>query len=114
MRVKSEIFVSALIRRAFAAGDFAAVEAKGAEEAGAIFIRQRYRDGLETVYAPAPQNVFDEGEAALRRRFEIRLERVESSEADALLEREKNFDPDLWILELDAANVADLIDVISE
>ena len=32
MRLKSDIFVSALIRRVFAAGDFAAVERKGAEE----------------------------------------------------------------------------------
>ncbi len=52
MRLRSDIFVSALTRRLFARGDFAAVEHRGAEEAGAIFIRQRFRDGLETLYAP--------------------------------------------------------------
>ncbi len=112
MRLKSEIFISALIRRAFAVGDFAAIEAKGAAEAGAIFIRQRFRDGLETVYAPAPQSFFEEGDAALGRRFEIRLERVEGTEADKLLARERNFDPDLWIVEIDSANVAELIEVV--
>ncbi len=49
MRLRSDIYVSALLRRVFAKGDFAAVERKGAEEAGAIFIRQHFRDGLETL-----------------------------------------------------------------
>lgn len=74
MRLRADIFVSALLRRVFASGDFAAVEKKGAEEAGAIFIRQHFRDGLETLYAPAPQTAFDEGQAG-DRLFEIRLSR---------------------------------------
>lgn len=114
MRLKSGIFISALIRRAFAAGDFAAVEQKGAEDAGAVFIRQRFRDGLETVYGPAPQSFFDEGEAAFARRFEIRLEKVETGEADKLLRREKSFDPDLWVLEIEAGDISDLIEVAEE
>lgn len=111
MRLKSEIFISALVRKAFAAGDFAAIEVKGAAEAGAIYIRQRFRDGLETVYAPAPQSFFDEGEA-MGRRFEIRLDRVERDEADTLINRERNFDSDLWVVEIESSNVASLIDVV--
>ena len=111
MRLKSGIFISALIRRAFASGDFAAVEQRGAEEAGAIFIRQRFRDGLETVYGPAPQSFFDAGEAAFTRRFEIRLEKVDPGEVDKLLQREKSFDPDLWILEIEAGDISDLIEI---
>ena len=75
MRLRTDIFVSALMRRVFSRGDFAAVEAKGAEEAGAVFVRQVFRDGLESLYAPAPQSVFDDEDSG-RRLFEARLERV--------------------------------------
>jgi hypothetical protein len=108
MRVTSEFFVSALIRRVFASGGFAAVERKGAAEAGAIFIRQRFRDGLETLYAPAPQSVFD-GERPDDRRFEIRLDRGEAEAARDLLGREAKFDPDLWVVELETEDVGGLI-----
>ncbi len=112
MRLKSGIYVSALMRRAFAAGGFAAVENKGADEAGAIFIRTRGRDGLETLYGPAPQSFFDEGEAAAGKRiFEIRLEGVAGSDIDALLQKEKRYDPDLWIIELEMSDVSSLIDL---
>ena len=84
MRLRADIFVSALLRRVFASGDFAAVEKKGAEEAGAIFIRQHFRDGLETLYAPAPQTAFDEGQAG-DRLFEIRLSRSEPEAVRAMI-----------------------------
>ncbi|MCC2609011.1 DUF1491 family protein [Neorhizobium sp. Rsf11] len=110
MRLKSDIFVSALIRRVFALGGFAAVEKKGAEEAGAIFIRQRFRDGLETLYAPAPQNFFGEEDAG--RKFETRAERAEPDAVREMLSRELRFDPDLWLLELETDDVAGLFEVI--
>src|SRR4051794_28852745 len=113
MRVTSEFFVSALIRRVFASGGFAAVERKGAAEAGAIFIRQRFRDGLETLYAPAPQSVFEEGRPD-DRRFEVRRERSEAEQVRDILDREVRFDPDLWVVELEVDDVADLLLVMSE
>lgn len=106
MRVTTELFASALIRRVFSAGGFAAVERRGAREAGAIFIRQRFRDGLETLYGPAPQSFFGEGDDD--RRFETRAERCEAAECDGIIAREARFDPDLWVLELEADDVADL------
>jgi hypothetical protein len=111
MRVTSEFFVAALIRRVFASGGFAAVERKGAAEAGAIFIRQRFRDGLETLYAPAPQSVFDE-ERVDDRRFETRRERAEAEEVQDVLDREIRFDPDLWVVELEIDDVGDLLFVV--
>ncbi len=108
MRLRADIFVSALLRRVFASGDFAAVEKKGAEEAGAVFIRQHFRDGLETLYAPAPQTAFGEGEVGSRL-FEIRLLRSEPEAVRAMLERERRFDPDLWIVELEAEELGDMI-----
>jgi hypothetical protein len=108
MRLRSDIYVSALLRRVFGKGDFAAVEKKGAEEAGAIFIRQHFRDGLETLYGPAPQSVFDD-EISGTRLFEIRLTRQEPDKVREMLERERKFDPDLWIVELEADDVADIV-----
>jgi hypothetical protein len=110
MRVTSDFFVSAMIRRVFSSGGFAAIERKGAAEAGAIFIRQRFRDGLETLYAPAPQAVFDESRPD-DRRFEARLQRVEAPAAAEILARETRFDPDLWVIELEMDEVGDLFTV---
>jgi hypothetical protein len=108
MRLRSDIFVSALIRRLFGRGDFAAVERKGAEAAGAIFIRQRFRDGLETLYAPAPQSFFD-GDETGGRLFEIRLERDSPETVRQMLDREMKFDSDLWIIELETDDIADIV-----
>lgn len=108
MRVTSELFVAALIRRVFSSGDFAAVERKGAAEAGAIFIRQRHRDGLETLYGPAPQTAFDAGEAD-DRCFEVRLAHAEPDAVADLLARETKFDPDLWVVELEIDDLHDLV-----
>lgn len=110
MRLRSDIFVSALLRRVFSAGGFAAVEKKGSEEAGAIFIRQRFRDGLETLFAPAPQNFFGEDDGG--RRFEKRLEKAEPQALEEMLQRELRFDPDLWLVELETDAVEGLFDVV--
>ncbi|MBL0371009.1 DUF1491 family protein [Rhizobium sp. KVB221] len=113
MRVTSDFFVSALVRRVFSSGGFAAIERKGAMEAGAIFIRQRFRDGLETLYAPAPQAYFGEGKPS-GRQFEIRIEKAEAGAIDEVLAREARFDSDLWVVELEAEAVSDLVDVAVE
>jgi hypothetical protein len=111
MRLRSDIYVSALVRRVFSLGGFAAVEHKGAEEAGAIFIRQRSREGLETLYAPAPQNFFDEEDDG-QRKFEVRLVRAEPDVVRQSLERELRFDPDLWLVELEIDEIGDLLPLV--
>ncbi|HEV7308250.1 DUF1491 family protein [Ensifer sp.] len=113
MRLKSHIFVSSLLRRAFALGGYAAVLRKGAEDAGAIFIRQRTRLGTETLFAPAPQNFFDD-EVDLGRKFEVRLRDSEAERVDAALASEIRFDPDCWIVEIELDDRGDLFDVVSE
>lgn len=108
MRVTSDLFVSALIRRVFSSGGFAAIERRGATEAGAIFIRQRSRDGRETLYGPAPQAFFDEGEAG-DRQFEIRVSSADGVAVDAIIAREAKFDSDLWLVELEQDELGDLL-----
>lgn len=113
MRLKSHIFVSSLLRRAFSLGGYAAVLRKGAEEAGAIFIRQRTRLGTETLFAPAPQNFFDE-EADIGRKFEVRLRDSDAGPIDAALAGEIRFDPDCWIVEIELDDLGDLFEVVPE
>lgn len=109
MRVTSDFFVAALVRRVFSSGGFAAVERRGAAEAGAVFLRQRFRDGLETLYGPAPQSFFGEGDDD--RRFEIRAERCQASTCEEVIAREVRFDPDLWLVELEIDQRANLFAV---
>lgn len=109
MRLKTEFYVSMLTRRVFSMGGFAAIEKRGADEAGAIFIRQRFRDGLENLFAPAPQMLAsEEGE----RRFELRIEKGERNTVEELLARERRFDSDLWVIELEIDEIGDLFPIV--
>ncbi len=113
MRLKSHIFVSALVRRAFALGGYAAVLRKGAEDAGAIFIRQRARIGTEMLFAPAPQNFFAD-DADGGRKFETRLKDSDGDAVEDALAREIRFDPDCWIVEIELDDRSDLFDVVPD
>ena len=66
MRLKSGIWVAAYLRRCNVEGVFAAVRRRGAEEAGAIFIKINRLDGTGTLYGPAPQAAFDDARPADR------------------------------------------------
>lgn len=111
MRLRTDIYVSALVRRVFGMGGFAAIERRGAEEAGAVFIRQRFRDGSETLYGPAPQAYAMDDEADAGRHFEVRIARAEAAEVDALIARESKWDSDLWVLELEIDELGELFPV---
>ena len=60
MRLKSGIWVAAYIRRCNGEGASAVVRRRGADEAGAIFIKLNRLDGTAEIYGPAPQTAFDE------------------------------------------------------
>lgn len=101
MRVTTDLFVSALVRRAFSAGAYAAIVRRGATEAGAVFVICRGRDGLSRLLGPAPQTDYDEARPSERSFAEIVMG-AEEQEIEARLEKERRFDPDLWIVELEA------------
>src|SRR5262245_887030 len=66
MRLKSAIWVAAYVRRCNGEGAFAAVRRRGAEEAGAIFIKPNRLDGTAELFAPPPQTAFDDARPADR------------------------------------------------
>lgn len=101
MRVTSDLWVSALLRRVQSAGGFGAVLRRGASEAGAIFIVRRSRLGEVTLYGPAPQVAYEEGKPQDRRFSEIPGPADEAA-IEARLDKEKRFDPDLWVIEIEA------------
>ena len=97
MRLKSSIWVAAYLRRCQTEGVFGAVRRRGAEEAGAVFVKLALLDGNAMLYAPAPQTAYDDSRP---------VERVfspASPQPEAVVEerltKEIRFDPDVWIVE---------------
>lgn len=113
MRLRSDIWVGALIRRAEIEGAYAALRRRGAEQAGAIFIVVNNLEGRFSLYAPAPQMVFDEA-APSDRLFALVLADCESDELDARLEREISFDSDCWIVEIEDRQQRPFVEIMKE
>ncbi|PLP59696.1 DUF1491 domain-containing protein [Mesorhizobium loti] len=104
MRVTTDFWVSALVRRVFASTGFAAVIQRGATEAGAVFVLTRDRFGEVTLFGPAPQTSYDE--ARPDERLFGRLETTPDEAAiNTRLERERKFDPDIWVVEVEPGSV---------
>lgn len=104
MRVTADLWVSALLRRVFSAGGFAAVAKRGAAEAGAVFVLARGRLGEVALFGPAPQTSYDSAKPD-ERHFTLVGEGEEPHAIEARLEREKRFDPDIWVVEIEAGAV---------
>ena len=100
MRVRTDFWAKAYLRRRISAGAMGAVVRHGDDMAGAIFIKINKLDGTAVVYGPAPQALDSED---LERRW-MRLHKADTlsePDADKLLEREAEFDSDLWIIEIE-------------
>lgn len=99
MRLKSEIWVSAFLRRWQVQGYFGAVIRKGAAEAGAVYVIVNHLDGTFHLFGPAPGPAYDDdGE----RRWYEELAFPASQEAiDRLLAKRAKADPDIWIVEIE-------------
>ena len=102
MRLKSGIWVAAYIRRSQIEGAQAVLRRRGAEEAGAVFIKVSKLDGSAEVYGPAPQSAFDEARPADRAFIRsLKSETPTEADAEAYLARQIKFDPDIWIVEVE-------------
>ena len=101
MRLRADIFVSALLRRCAVENVPAMLRRRGAAEAGAIFIKVDRLDGTATLYGPAPQS--ETGERGVDRVFTRlhKAEAIDSPDAEERLRKEISFDSDLWIVEID-------------
>lgn len=95
MILSTDIWVSALIRRAETEGGFATVVRKGDPRAGAVLVKVLdRRKGQVRLFAEATRA---DGE-----RVWMRPAHADSEpELDAYVERAVRIDPDLWVVEID-------------
>lgn len=95
MLLSTEIWVSALIRRAELGGAFATVARKGDARAGTVLVKTiDRRSGEGRLFAEA---VRGDGERAWMRPIQSAAE----SDLDAYVARAAKIDPDLWVVEIE-------------
>lgn len=99
-RLPASLEVAALVRSTQAAGGFAMVLHKGEPDAGTILVVAVDREGLGTLYERLPDP------AGPRRWVAVRAQQSDSrGDFDAYLDRRKQRDRDVWIVELTVADV---------
>jgi hypothetical protein len=113
MRLKSALWVAAYLRRCQVEGTFGVVRRRGAEEAGAIYIRIDRLNGTSDLFGPAPQSEVESSRGD--RSFVPCLAELPASDAavEAYLAREIKFDPDVWIVEVEDAGGRNFLDLVS-
>jgi hypothetical protein len=95
-RLKAEIWVKALIRRCETNGAGAMVVRRGDATSGIVLVKVNRLDGRATVYAPAR-----DGEGALFWMARPGTEPAPEADADAYIEKQRQRDPDLWVVEIE-------------
>lgn len=89
-----------LLRRVSAAGDFATVLQRGDDVSGSVALIHRSRDGgvraLSRVLGPDGHYVWRTA--------------ATGDSVDSWVSRQRGFDPDLWVIELDTPDPARFID----
>ena len=87
------------MRRCQTEGVFGAVRRRGAEEAGAVFVKVALLDGKAMLYIPVPQTVYDDSRPIERFFMPTSPEPVPEASVEERLAREIRFDPDARIVE---------------
>jgi hypothetical protein len=100
MRLKAEIWVKAYLRRCQVEGADAVLVRRGDSDAGAIYIKISRLDGTAALYGPAPAGL-DEAREDRRWQSCLKREPAPESDADTYLERQIDFDPDIWIVSVE-------------
>jgi hypothetical protein len=99
MRLRSDLWISAYLRRCAVEGAAAYLRRRGAAEAGAIFVKVDRLDGQAALFGPAPPGEVDDGGRLFSRLH--KEDWIDSSNIETRLKREIDFDVDLWIVEVE-------------
>ena len=111
MRLRSDLWVSAYLRRCAVEGVTAVLRRRGAAEAGAIFVKVDRLDGSAALYGAAP--AVDELPPGLDRLFARQhdAEGLPPAEIEARLARQRGFDPDIWVIEVEDRDGRSFLDL---
>jgi hypothetical protein len=95
-RLKTELWIQALLRRCSLGGAFAAVVNRGDNTSGSVLVKVNKLDGKAYVLTSARRA---DGEGVWMRGTGV--DRVEEAIADAYIQKTLKFDPDLWVIEIE-------------
>jgi hypothetical protein len=114
VRLTSEFWVSSLIRRVNGTGGYALIIKRGAAEAGSIYVVVRHSKGQMELFGPAPQTAYDVDKPQERIVAQMQHDADETA-IDAFLQKERRFDEDLWIVEIEPGNypVSELLTIMT-
>jgi hypothetical protein len=113
-RLKTALWVAAYLRRCQVEGLAAVVRRRGAEEAGAVFVRISRLDGTSDLFGPAPQSVWETvPDAARAFTPSLATQSAPDAEVEAYLARQLKYDPDAWIVEIEDRAGRNFLDVIA-
>ena len=85
---------------------------RGAEEAGAIFVKVDRLDGTADLYGPAPQSLVDEADDGRRRFQRINAPGADSATIEERFAREVKFDADVWLIEIEDREGRSFLDLV--
>lgn len=103
VRLTTEFWIAAYLARLRLADIPVFVTARGDPTAGAVFVKVNTLDGNAAAYHRSYDLLED------RRRW-VALVQGDDREVDAALSRQRGFDPDLWVLEVEDRDGRHLLD----
>lgn len=104
MKVRSELWVSAYLRERRAMGVMASLVRRGDPDGGTIYVKVADMKGGALLFGPAPPTMSDVVDAS--QLFAVILgEGKSETDVDAYCQREVSFDPDLWLIEVEHADL---------
>lgn len=106
-RLATRVWVSALVRRCNVQGVAATVIRHGYDEAGSVLLLARHRDGRCRLFGATQQNDGQRAWLTLTGR-----DPVAEADADPIIEKQRRFDPDLWVVEIETDAPQDFLDEI--
>jgi len=110
VRLRSDIWVAAYLRRVASEGSVAVLRRRGASEAGAIYVVVDRLDGRAALFAPGPVDEAMEGE---RRWFRAHAsDWLDPADIETRLSRDVRNDPDLWVVEVENRDGRHWLDLV--
>lgn len=108
--LRSDLWCSAFVRRHNDLGHMCVVSRRGDPIAGQVFIEVDHLDGTVSLFTPAPMASRPDNASLV---FQRRFSHAEPLKVRERINREAEFDPDLWVLSLDLRSDDPGIEIIA-